>query len=115
MLLFLYEFSGHVVLCVDVIFIFIGLSLITLSPHSRSSSVRLVLVEDGQSRVLHQLPVKLLEFLQRVLVVLTGPLCEDIHAEVSLGHLLLVGLLVGRRELIALPLKFLLYSQVVKC
>ena len=101
-------------LCVDVIFIFIGLSLITLSPHSRSS-VRLVLVEDGQSRVLHQLPVKLLEFLQRVLVVLTSTLREDIHAEVSLGHLLLVGLLVGRRELIALPLKFLLYSQVVKC
>ena len=101
-------------LCVDVIFIFIGLSLITLSPHSRSS-VRLVLVEDGQSRVLHQLPVKLLEFLQRVLVVLTSTLREDIHAEVSLGHLLLVGLLVRRRELIALPLKFLLYSQVVKC
>jgi len=70
--------------------------------------VGLVLVEDGQSRVFHQLTVQFLEFLQGVLVVLTGTLCQDIHPEIRVGYVFLVRLLVGRRELVSLALKFLL-------
>ena len=44
----------------------------------------LVLVEDGQSRVFHELSIELLELLERVLVVLTCTLRENVHAEVGL-------------------------------
>ena len=67
-----------------------------------------VLVKDSKSWVLHELLVEFLELLQRVLVVLTGALRQDVHAEVRVGHLLLVLLLVVGRELVALPLQFLL-------
>ena len=68
----------------------------------------LVLVEYGESGVLHELPIELLELLERILVVLTGTLCEDIHAEVGLGDFLFVCLLVRCRELVTLTLEFLL-------
>ena len=73
-----------------------------------SSSVGLVLIENGKSRILHKLAVQLLELLQGVLVVLAGTFRQDIHPEVGISDLFLVVLLVGRRELVSLPLKFLL-------
>jgi len=54
----------------------------------------LILVEDGESWVIHEMLVELLELLQRVLVVLTSTLCQDIHPEVSIGDVLLVQILV---------------------
>ena len=71
----------------------------------------LVLIQNGKSGVLHQLAVQLLELLQRILVVLTGALRQDIHPKVCISDLFFVVLLVGRRELISLPLKFLLLQE----
>jgi len=70
--------------------------------------VGLVLIENGKSRILHQLAVQLLELLQGVLVVLAGTFRQDIHPEVGISDLFFVVLLVGRRELVSLPLKFLI-------
>ena len=71
----------------------------------------LVLVQDGKSWILHQLLVQLLELLERILVVLTSALSQDIHAEVRVRHLLLVLFLVVARELVTLPLQFLLDTR----
>ena len=66
------------------------------------------LVEVGQSLVLHELVVQLLELVERVLVVLTCALGKDVHPEVGLGNFLLVLLLVGRGQRVSLSLQFLL-------
>ena len=76
--------------------------------HVATSSVGLVLVKNGQSGIFHKLFVELLELLERVLVVLTGTLRQDVHAEVRISNLLLVVLLVWRTESVSLSLKFLL-------
>ena len=59
----------------------------------------------------HELVVEFLELLERVLIVLTGTLRQDVHAEVSVSHFLLVRLLVGCTELVSLALKFLLKKE----
>ena len=66
--------------------------------------MRLVLVKNGESRILHQLAVQLLELLQRVLVVLAGTFCQNVHPEVSIGDIFLVRLLVWCGELVSLSL-----------
>ena len=66
------------------------------------------LVEVGQSLVLHELVVQLLELVERVLVVLTCALGKDVHPEVGLGNFLFVLLLVGRGQRVSLSLQFLL-------
>lgn len=74
-----------------------------------SSSRGLALVcEHGKSWVVCQLLVQLLEFLERVLVVLTGTLRQDVHFEVGIGNLLFVVLLVWGGELVSLTLEFLI-------
>ena len=72
------------------------------------SSDSLVLVEYLQQGMIHEDLIQLLELLERVLVVLTGALRQDVHLEVCIGHLLLVVLLVRCRILLTLPLKGLL-------
>ena len=67
-----------------------------------------LVVEGGKSWVFHQLLVQLLELLERVLVVLTGTLSQDVHLKVGVGHLLLIVFLVWSGELVTLSLKFLL-------
>ena len=69
------------------------LFLLNLLPISYPS-VLLVLVKNRKSGVLHEGLVELLEFLERVLVVLTSALRQDIHAEVSVCNLLLVVFLI---------------------
>jgi len=56
----------------------------------------LVLVEDNESGIVHKLSVKLLELLERVLVMLTGAFGQDIHSEICVSDFLLVVILVGR-------------------
>lgn len=68
----------------------------------------LVLVEDDESGILHKLTIQLLELLQRVLVMLTCALGQDVHPKVSIGDLFLIVLLIRRRELVSLPLEFLI-------
>ena len=76
----------------------------------------LVLVsEDLEQRVVHQHLVHLLELLQRVLVVLTGALRQDVHLEVRVGDLLLVRLLVRGGVLLTLALERLLHRESQKC
>ena len=77
------------------------------SPRFHSVFVLLVL-EDSKQRVVHQQVVKLLELLQRVLVVLAGTLRQDVHLKVGLGDLRLISLLITCRVLLSLALKSLL-------
>lgn len=58
--------------------------------------------------MVHQHLVHLLELLQRVLVVLTGALRQDVHLEVRVGDLLLVRLLVRGGVLLTLALERLI-------
>ena len=58
--------------------------------------------------MVHQQVVKLLELLQRVLVVLTGALRQDVHLEVSLCNFRLISLLVTCSILLAFALEGLL-------
>ena len=74
----------------------------------KKASLSLTLVKDGESGILHELLVELLEFLQRVFVVLTGALCQNVHLEVGICYLLLVVFLLRCSELVTLSLKFLL-------
>lgn len=69
----------------------------------------LVLVlEHLEQIVVHQKVVELLEFFQRVLIVLTGALRQDVHLEVGLSDLRLISLLVARRILLSLTLEGLI-------
>ena len=61
--------------------------------------------------MVHQCLIHLLEFLERVLVVLASTLCQDVHLEVRIGDLLLVRLLVSRRVLLTLTLEGLLHKE----
>ena len=74
----------------------------------KKASLSLALVKDGESGILHELLVELLEFLQRVFVVLTGALRQNVHLEVGICYLLLVVFLLRCSELVTLSLKFLL-------
>ena len=58
--------------------------------------------------MVHQQVVKLLELLQRVLVVLAGTLRQDVHLKVGLGDLRLISLLITCCVLLSLALKSLL-------
>lgn len=58
--------------------------------------------------MIHEDLIELLELLQRVLVVLTGTLRQDIHLKVGVSYFLLVVLLVGRSVLLTLTLEGLL-------
>lgn len=58
--------------------------------------------------MVHEDLVELLELLQRVLVVLTGTLRQDIHLKVGVSNFLLVVLLVRRSVLLTLTLEGLL-------
>ena len=72
----------------------------------------LVLVlEHLEQIVVHQKVVELLEFFQRVLIVLTGALRQDVHLEVGLSDLRLISLLVARRILLSLTLEGLLHTD----
>ena len=74
--------------------------------------MRLVLFfKDLQQGVVHKQVIQMLELLQRVLVVLASTLREDVHLEVGLGNLRLVGLLVARRILLSLALEGLLHTH----
>ena len=67
-----------------------------------------LLVQDFQSVILHEHLIKILELLERVLVMLTSTLGEDIHPEVCLSDFLLVVVLVAATESLSTSLKFLL-------
>ena len=67
-----------------------------------------VLVKNGKEGMVHEDLVELLELFQRVLVVLTGTLRQDIHLEVGIGYFLLVVLLVRCSILLTLTLEGLL-------
>ena len=90
----------------------VGTSLSPFSAGSAllTSSLSLALVEHCESRVLHEHAVELLELLERVLVVLTGALRQDVHLKVGVRHLLLVVFLLWGRELVTLALEFLLHK-----
>lgn len=71
-------------------------------------SVSSLLIKLLKPWVLLEFFIKFGEPVERVLVVLRGPLDEDIHPEVSLGHLFFVLLLVLVGHALTLALEFAL-------
>ena len=71
-----------------------------------------LLLENGKSGILHELPVELLELVQGVPVVLRGSLGEDVHSEVGLGDVLVVLVLVRLAESLSLSSEFILQQKL---
>ena len=85
-------------------------SLSSFCVRDRSVAHLVLVFEDGKERMVHKVLIHLLELLERVLVVLAGALCQDVHLEVRVRHFLLVSLLVCRCVLLALALERLLHK-----